>query len=400
MTTLCGADGGRSHGGGRADDSRGPTNGGGAGGGGARGGEGEPMKQGDEEDPEVQGGADGTGDRRGGVDPKGGARATEDQGGAEGMKEPDGAGGTKGRGAARGVESRGAGWSTPDQDGAGGMREPGGASGLPGHSGEEGARSHGGADGSTGRGGVQGLEAGGGSKGFSNHGDDGGWQTLGARTVMMVGWGRAEGLPDDSGGGGRSGREGGHLWASGLTGLPMGIEALSWQDSGTEVAEGSDEGGRRGGRSMRSPSAFHSPRSLNSSLSAKAQGVELLSALSLSAAISFVAGVVAGSRTWSDGKHSSRSAAIHSSIAPCGDGSSVAVGSGSLSSVGSGMRSAQRWDGGLDSGSGVVLVRSSSEQTVSGDPFLASIHSTKAVKSTRGPSSDYGTLHTGFRLAS
>ncbi len=37
MMTHGGADGGRSHEGGRVDDSRGPTNGGGAGGGAARG---------------------------------------------------------------------------------------------------------------------------------------------------------------------------------------------------------------------------------------------------------------------------------------------------------------------------------------------------------------------------
>ncbi|KAL0152796.1 hypothetical protein M9458_052519 [Cirrhinus mrigala] len=55
------ADRGRSHGGGRADDSRGPTNSGGASGGEARGGDGEPMIQGDTEDPEGQGGAQGSG---------------------------------------------------------------------------------------------------------------------------------------------------------------------------------------------------------------------------------------------------------------------------------------------------------------------------------------------------
>ncbi len=44
--THGGADRGRSHGGGRDDISRGPTNGGGAGGRGARGGDGEPMSQG------------------------------------------------------------------------------------------------------------------------------------------------------------------------------------------------------------------------------------------------------------------------------------------------------------------------------------------------------------------
>ncbi len=64
MVTHGGANGGRSHGGGRADDSRGPTNGGGAGGGGARGGDGEPMSQGD-------------------------------RGGAEGKEEPDRACGTR-----------------------------------------------------------------------------------------------------------------------------------------------------------------------------------------------------------------------------------------------------------------------------------------------------------------
>ncbi len=72
--THGGADGGRSHGGGRADDSRGPTDGGG----GARGRE--PMSQGDEEDPEDHGGTGGSGDRGGGGDPegRGGAGMTED----------------------------------------------------------------------------------------------------------------------------------------------------------------------------------------------------------------------------------------------------------------------------------------------------------------------------------
>ncbi len=88
--THGGADGERSHGGGRADDSRGPTNGGGAGGGGARGGDEEPMSQGDGKDPEGQGGADGSGARYGGGDPEGCGGATEDQGEAEGKEEPDG----------------------------------------------------------------------------------------------------------------------------------------------------------------------------------------------------------------------------------------------------------------------------------------------------------------------
>ncbi len=122
-------------------------------------GDGEPMSQGDGEDPEGQGAADGSGDQCRGGDPEGhgGAGATEDQGGAEGKEEPDGAGGTERTGAAGGVGSQGDGWSTTDQGGARGMREPGGASGLMGHGGEEGARSHGGAAGSTGRGGVRGL---------------------------------------------------------------------------------------------------------------------------------------------------------------------------------------------------------------------------------------------------
>ncbi|KAI2644827.1 tRNA modification GTPase MnmE [Labeo rohita] len=53
--THGGAVGGRSHGGEKADDSRGPTNSGGAGGRGALGGDGKPMSQGDAEDPEGQG---------------------------------------------------------------------------------------------------------------------------------------------------------------------------------------------------------------------------------------------------------------------------------------------------------------------------------------------------------
>ncbi len=54
--------------------------------------EAETESQGDGEDPEVLGMADGAGDRRGGIDPggHGGARATEERGGAEGMKEPEG----------------------------------------------------------------------------------------------------------------------------------------------------------------------------------------------------------------------------------------------------------------------------------------------------------------------
>ncbi len=119
-----GADGWRSYGGGRADNSRGPTDCGGVGGGGAQGGDEELMSQGDREDPEGQSGAAGSSDR--GEDPEGcsGAGATEGQGRAGGKEEPDRARGMEGRGAARGVESRG---------GAGGTMD---------RSGEEGARSH------------------------------------------------------------------------------------------------------------------------------------------------------------------------------------------------------------------------------------------------------------------
>ncbi len=56
----------------------------------------------------------------------------------------------------------------------------------------------------------------------------------------------------------------------------------------------------------------------------------------------------------------SGSIAILSTVAPCDDGLSVVAGSGSPSAVGSGMRSAQRGDGGLGTGSGVDLARSSS----------------------------------------
>ncbi len=59
------------------------------------------------------------------------------------------------------------------------------------------------------------------------------------------------------------------------------------------------------------------------------------------------------------------------------------AGSGSPSLVGSGWCSIPRGDGGLGSGSGVDLARSSSGQMVSGDPFLARVHSTKAAKSSR-----------------
>ncbi len=177
-----------------------------------------------------------------------------------------------------------------------GTMEPGGAGGSTGDGGGEGARSRGGAAGSTGRGGVRASEVGGGGEGYSDHGDAGGWQSRGARTVLMVGWGRAEGLTDDSGGGGRSGWEGGHLWASRLSGLnsgsrarsslDKGTRALSGQDvrtaahsgrdMGTGVTKGSEEGGSRGSRSasrsFRSFSASPLPRFILSSLLATGAG--------------------------------------------------------------------------------------------------------------------------------
>ncbi len=54
-------------------------------------------ERGRREDPEDQGGADGSGYRYGGRDPegRGGAGATEDQGGVEGKEEPDRARGTR-----------------------------------------------------------------------------------------------------------------------------------------------------------------------------------------------------------------------------------------------------------------------------------------------------------------
>ncbi|KAI2663088.1 Collagen alpha-5(VI) chain [Labeo rohita] len=152
----------------------GPTDGDGSGGGRARGGDGEPMIQGDTEDPEGPGGAQGSGVRGGGGDPEvhGGAGATEDQGCARGREEVHRAGGMERRGAAGGVESRGEGGATTDQGGAGGTMEPGGAGGPTGDGGDEGAERRGGAAGSEGRGGVQDSEAGGEDEGSSSSDTD------------------------------------------------------------------------------------------------------------------------------------------------------------------------------------------------------------------------------------
>ncbi len=112
--------------------------------------------------------------------------------------------------------------------------------------------------------------------------------------------------------------------------------------------------GFNSGTGALSSSVWHSHRAIHSSPSAAVQGAELLSTLTPSAAFSLVAGVVAGSHTLTDVISSSGSAAILSSVAPCGDGSSVVVGSSSLSAVGSGMRSVLWGDGGLGTGSGVA----------------------------------------------
>ncbi len=141
-------------------------------------------------------------------------------------------------------------------------------------------------------------------------------------------------------------------WGTGaLSGLNSGLGALSGQDVEPGVTEGSKQCGRRGGKSastsIASPSKSSSPRSKFSSPSAMVQGAELLSTLSLSMAFSLVAGIVAGSCTWSD--VISGSTAILSTIALCGDCSSVAAGSG--------LSSASWGDGGLCSGSGCALDR-------------------------------------------
>ncbi len=64
-----------------------------------------------------------------------------------------------------------------------------------------------------------------------------------------------------------------------LSGLDAGTGAFSGLDGGTGATESSDEGGRSGGRSayktIRSPSTFHSPRSINNLPSAMVQWAEL-----------------------------------------------------------------------------------------------------------------------------
>ncbi len=44
-------------------------------------------------------------------------------------------------------------------------------------------------------------------------------------------------------------------------------------------------------------------------------------------------------------------------------------------------------------------MRSSSWETVRGDPFLTRVHSTKVAKSSRGPSSDDSALQRVVRIA-
>ncbi len=106
----------------------------------------------------------------------------------------------------------------------------------------------------------------------------------------------------------------GSLTDRGSTGLHSGTQSFSEQDLETGALSGLD------------------------------RGTELLSVLSLSTAFSFVAGIVAGSCTWSDDQRGSGSVVILSSVALLGDGLSVVtgLGSGSPSTLGSGLCSAQR----------------------------------------------------------
>lgn len=73
---------------------------------------------------------------------------------------------------------------------------------------------------------------------------------------------------------------------------------------------------------------------------------------------------------------------------------------GSTSSVGLGLCSKSWGDDGLGSGSKVALAISSWEPVGNGDPFLATVHSTKMPKFARGPSSDNGALYLMFTLVS
>ncbi len=148
----------------------------------------------------------------------------------------------------------------------------------------------------------------------------------------------------------RSRWEGGNLWASGLSGLKSGTGDFSGLNSGMGAHSGLNSG-----TGTLSSSVWHSCRAILSSPSAAVQGAELLSALTLSVAFSLVAGVVAGSRTWSDDPWGSGSVAILSSVALLSDGLSVVTCSGSPLAVSSGSHSAQRGDGGLGTGSGVAL---------------------------------------------
>ncbi len=186
------------------------------------------------------------------------------------------------------------------------------------------------------------------------------------------------GLPDESGGGGRSGREGGHFRGAGTGGHFRGAGtgghfrgAGTGESEAPSVLDGTsgDDGERRGGisysssvsQSIKSPSMSSSPRCRISSPSATVQGAELHSALTPSTAGSLVVGIVTGSRTWSD-VLGSTSGAILCSVARLCAGSQIAAGNGSPSSVGSGWCSVPLGDGGLGSGSGVDLARSSTAQ--------------------------------------
>ncbi len=152
---------------------------------------------------------------------------------------------------------------------------------------------------------------------------------------------------------------------TGGSGAPSGLDMGTRDEGGLDGTSGGD-GERRGGssisrsvsQSIRSPSMSSSPSCIISSPSAMMQGAELLSALSLSAAFFHVAGSVASSRTLTDVISGCGSAAILSTVAPCGDGSSV---SGGLRHA---LRAAGRWWAGhwVGSGTGEILLGTGGER--------------------------------------
>lgn len=122
--------------------------------------------------------------------------------------------------------------------------------------------------------------------------------------------------------------------------------------------------GLNSGTGTLSPSVWHSPCAILSSPSATLQGAELLSALSLSVALSLVAGVVAGSHTWFV------------------DGLSVAAV----------LALRQRW--------AQHVLRAVGRWWAGHWVRDCTVHSTNVSKFARGPSLANGTLYVEFKLAS